>query len=199
MSIESSQNLLLLVQRLKDHDYDAAEQEFEELDKLEQQAHNARRSIVRELCSGSFFGGIREDLLTLCGLIDNIAHASKHSAMIFHDIKLPTEVVDYFFLVDVCSFISTCIEAAQLLKEAINALEKNRDEVLSLTEKVEQKEADADTLQHSIVQHLYKNEINAKSLDIIILKDFLHLADDIADNSEHASDVLQILIAKGYS
>lgn len=198
-SIASSQHLLSLVQDLKDHNSDGVAGEYAEIYNLEQQAHNVRRSLVRTLCSGSFFGGIREDLLTLCGLIDSIAHASKHSAMIFHDIMLPPEVIDYFFQEDVCSFISTCIEAAQLLKEAINALEKNRDEILSLTEKVDQKEADADAIQHSIVQHLYKNEINTKSLDIIILKDFLHLADDIADDSEHASDVLQILVAKGYS
>ena len=85
------------------------------------------------------------------------------------------------------------------LKEAITALEKNKDEVLSLTEKVEEKEADADDIHHSIVRHLYGNEINAKSLDIIVLTDFLHIADDIADYSEEASDVLVILIAKGYS
>ena len=32
-----------------------------------------------------------------------------------------------------------------------------------------------------------------------MLKDFLNTADDVADNAEDGSDVLQILVAKGYS
>jgi uncharacterized protein Yka (UPF0111/DUF47 family) len=60
-------------------------------------------------------------------------------------------------------------------------------------------EREADTMKYAIIQHLFKNEINAKSLDIVMLKDFLETADDIADNSENGSDVLSILVAKGYS
>ena len=54
-------------------------------------------------------------------------------------------------------------------------------------------------MKYAIIQHLFKNEINAKSLDIVMLRDFLETADDIADNSENGSDVLSILVAKGYS
>ena len=199
LSIESSQHLLSLVMQLKIRDYEAVDKEFETISNLESQADDERRNLVRVLCTGSFFGGIREDLLNLLDLIGNISHSAKHSAMVFHDSKLPKEVIDYFFQEDVASFITTCTSASQLLKTAIQALETNKGEVLSIAEKVEEKEAQADEIHHSIVRHLYKNEINAKSLDIVELTDFLHLADDIADNAENGSDVLQILVAKGYS
>ncbi len=198
-SIDSTEHLLTLVKYLKTCDYEAVDRQFTVIDGIEKKIDDEHRALVRVLCKGSFFGGIREDLLSLSELIENISDASKHSAMVFHDLRLPKEVIDYFFMVDVESFVSTCISAARLLREAIVALEKNKEEVLSTAEKVEEKETEADGIHHSIVQHLYKNEIDAKSLDIILLKDFLSLVDKIADMSEHGSDILLILVAKGYS
>lgn len=187
------------MQRLKECDNAGVDREFKMIDDLERGSESEYRSLVRLLSTGSFFGGIREDLLSLLGYIDRISHASKHSALVFYDMKPPKDVIDYFFQEDVGSFISSCIDAARLLKESVNALQRNKEEVLSFAEKVGEKETEADSKQHSIVRHLYKNEINAKSLDIVTLRDFLHLADNIADNSENGSDVLVILVAKGYS
>jgi predicted phosphate transport protein (TIGR00153 family) len=198
-SIECAQHLLSLVLDLQKSNRDGANAEFQKIVDIERTVDDERRSLVRVICSGSFFGGIREDLLTLLERIDDISDAAKRSANIFHDMEVPQNVLDYFFQEDVGSFISTCISAAQLLKDAILALEKNKEEVLSIAEKVEKKEEEADGIHHQIVQHLYKNEIDAKSLDIVLLKDFLTIADDIADNAENGSDVLQILVAKGYS
>jgi len=199
ISIKSARHLLQLVQHLQNYDYEAVDREFALIADLKKEAYSEHRSLVRLLSTGSFFGGIREDLLSLLELVVNISDTSKRCAMIFHDMRVPKEVVDYFFQGDVGAFLSTCIAAAELLKGAIQALEKNKEEVLSLSEQVEEKEAEADEIHHSIVRHLYKNEINAKSLDIIVLTDFLHIADDIADYSEQGSDVLVILLAKGYS
>ena len=108
-------------------------------------------------------------------------------------------MIDYLFQEDVEAFISSCIATAELFKKAIQALEQSKNEVLSLAEQVEESEENADELHYGIVKHLFKNEIDAKSLDIVLLKDFLITADGIADNSEHGSDVLLILVAKGYS
>lgn len=199
LAIEASQHLISLVEQLKKCDYGAVGREFETISELEGKTDDEHRRLVRLICTGSFFGGIREDLLSLLECIDSISDAAKHSSMIFRETQLSKSVIDYFFQEDVGSFISTCVSAAQLLKNAILALEKDKDTVLELTEEIEGKEAEADNIHHSIVQHLYKNEIDAKSLDIVLLKDFLTIADDIADNSENGSDVLQILVAKGYS
>ena len=119
MSMESAQHLLSLVQHLKNHDLDSVRSEFDKIADLEKKTDDEHRVLVRILCNGSFFGGIREDLLKLLELIDNISDSSKHSAMIFHDMDLPANVIDYFFQENVESFISTCIEAAQLLKEDV--------------------------------------------------------------------------------
>ena len=199
ISIDASRHLLSQVQFLRKYDYEAVNREYEAIDDLEAQADREHRALVREICSGSFFGGIREDLLALLELIDNIADSAKGAGEIFYELQIPKPVIDYLFKEDVQAFISTCVATAELFKSAIQALEKNRSEVLSLAEKVEESEERADEIHSKIIKHLFKNEIDAKSLDVVMLKDFLITADSVADNSEHGSDVLLILVAKGYS
>ena len=198
-SIETSSHLLPLVEYLKKYDYDAVEREYATIADLDENVAQDHRNLVRELCTGSFFGGIREDLLNLLELISNISDTSKRAARVFHERQVPRDVIDYLFKDDIELFISTCISDAELLRDGIEALERTREEVLTLAEKVETKEREADTMKYAIIQDLFKNEINAKSLDIVMLRDFLETADDIADNSENGSDVLSILVAKGYS
>ena len=41
--------------------------------------------------------------------------------------------------------------------------------------------------------------LEANILDIVMLKDFLGLAADLADHAEHASDVLLMLVSKGFT
>ncbi|MGI0092278.1 MAG: DUF47 domain-containing protein [Nitrososphaerales archaeon] len=199
ISIETSRHLLDLVNALKKHDYDAVEREYEEISSLEDKGDELHRSLVRKIATGSFFGGIREDLLNLLGLIDNIADEAKDAAKVFHQRRIPKETIDYLFKEDVASFVSACIEAAEILRRAILALEKDKAKVLTLTEKTEESEERADTIRYKIIQNLLKNEINANVLDIVMLKDFLNIADGVADSAEHGSDVLQVLVAKGYS
>jgi uncharacterized protein len=198
-SIKTSELLLELLQSLKKYDYDTVNAKYEAIADLKAQVVSDHRALVRQICSGSYFGGIREDLLSLLENIAQIPDSCKGAAGVFHELQMPKDVIDYFFEEDVESFISTSIEVAKTFEDAIKALEKSKEEVLSLTEKVEEQEEDADEIRSKIIQHLFKNEINAKSLDIVLLKDFLVTADNIADYSEDGSDVLQILVAKGYS
>ena len=78
--------------------------------------------------------------------------------------------------------------------------EKNaKNNVVKLSVQVERREEEADEIRDSILENLLKNEINVDPLDIVMLREFLVKADDVADNAEDASDVLLTLIAKGYS
>ena len=199
VSIDAARHLLKLVVSLQRYDYDDVNREYEIIADLEEKGDELHRTLVREIATGSFFGGIREDLLNLLERIDSIADESKDSGKIFHLRRIPKETVNYLFKGDVVSFITTCVKTAELLRESILALEKSKSDVLTLVEKVEQSEEEADAIRYGILETLLKNEIGGDVLDIIMLKDFLNTADSIADNAENGSDVLQILIAKGYS
>ena len=72
--------------------------------------------------------------------------------------------MDYLFRGDVVSFIVTCVKTTELFRESILALEKDKAEVLSLVEKVEQSEEEADTIRYGILENLLKNEIGGDVL-----------------------------------
>jgi predicted phosphate transport protein (TIGR00153 family) len=199
VSIDAAGHLLNLVISLKKYDYDAVNAEYRIIADLEEKGDELHRTLVREIATESFFGGIREDFLNLLEKIDSIADEAKDAGKIFHQRHVPKEMVDYLFRGDVVSFISTCVKTTELFRESILTLEKDKRAVLSLVEKVEESEEVADTIRYAILEHLFKNEIRGDVLDIIMLKDFLNTADDVADNAEDGSDILQIIRAKGYS
>lgn len=199
VSIDAARHLRTLVSSLQSYDYDNVNAEYKAIAELEEKGDELHRSLVREIVTGSFFGGIREDFLNLLEWIDSIADEAKDAAKLFHLRRVPEETVDYLFKEDVLSFVSALIKTTLLFRESIAALHKGKIDVLTLTEKVEKSEEEADTIRYKIIENLLKNEINANVLDVITLRDFLNTADDVADSAEYGSDVMQILVSKGYS
>jgi predicted phosphate transport protein (TIGR00153 family) len=198
--IEIAHHLTNLVYALKNHDRAKTLQEVKIISEMETRADEMHQEAVRTISAGSFFGGIREDILSLLEHIDNMADAAKDSSRIFSQRDISFETIDYLFKRDVASFINKLIESGEQLKLAALAL-SNKDaktKVLELSAKVERKEEEADELRAKILDNLLRNEIQADPLDIILLKQFLEVADNVADGAEDASDVLVILIAKGY-
>lgn len=199
VSIDAAKHLQKLVALLQIYDYENVDEEYRMIADLEEKEDDLHRSLVREIVTESFFGGIREDFVSLLEKIDSIADQAKDAAKVVHQRRIAKETVDYMFRGDVNSFIKKCVETTELLRESILALEKGKHGVLSLIEKVERSEEEADTIRYGILENFLKNEINGNVLDIILLKDFLNESDDVADNAEEGSDVLQMLVAKGYS
>jgi predicted phosphate transport protein (TIGR00153 family) len=199
LSLEAAQHLLLLVQGLKAHDFDAVRAEYRTIDQLESKADEVHMKVVENICTGSFFGGIREDLLALLEEIDNIADCAKDAGKIFLQRRMGVELIDYLFKADVLPFVQECIDTVGVFKQAIAALNKSKEQVIKLANDVERHEEKADAIRATVLEHLLRNDIGANALDVVMLKDFLNTADSIADNAEDGSDVLLILIAKGYA
>lgn len=199
VSIDAAKHLELQVKSLQKYDYDNVNSEFKIISDLEEKEDDLHRALVREIVTGSFFGGIREDFLNLLECIDSIADEAKDAGKIFHLRHIPKETIDYLFRRDVGAFIATCLRTTKLLRDSIHALQEEKVDILAQVEKVERSEEEADAIRYIVIENLLRNEIEANVLDIIMLKDFLNTADGIADNAEDGSDVLRVLVAKGYT
>ncbi|MDG7000706.1 MAG: DUF47 family protein [Nitrososphaerota archaeon] len=200
-SIDAAHHLPILVSALQAHNRAAVLQECKLIGEIETRADALHQKAVEQISSGSFFGGVREDILLLLEEIDNIADAAKDSSRIFLQRDISSSAIDYMFKQDVLSFVNKLVETAEALKKAVLALrEKNaKTEVVKLSVQVERREEEADEIRGSILENLLRNEIKADPLDIVMLREFLETADNVADNAEDASDVLLVLIAKGYT
>ncbi len=185
---------------LKMLDFEAFKRNFLEIDYLEKKADDIHRNIVEEICKGAFFGGIREDLLNMLEKVDNIADSAKDSTKILMLRRPEDKIINYVFEDnDLMDFLSNCLMAVKKLKEVINGLEKGKNFAFERIGAVEEYEEKADELKARVLNRIFEKAEEFNVLSVMQFKDFINIADNIADNAEDASDIVLILIAKGYS
>ncbi|MCP8307868.1 MAG: DUF47 family protein [archaeon] len=200
LTIAAVDHLCISLRYLKMLDFDAFKRNYSEIDYLEKKADDIHRKIVEKICEGAFFSGIREDLLNMLEKVDNIADSAKDSAKILMLRRLEDSVINYVFEDnDLIDFFSNCSMAVMELKEVINGLEKGRNFAFKHVSAVEEHEEKADELKEKVLKRIFEKAEEFNVLSVMQLEDFINIADDIADNAEDASDIVLILIAKGYS
>jgi predicted phosphate transport protein (TIGR00153 family) len=165
----------------------------------EKEADSVHRAMSMEIAEGAFFGGIREDVLNLLEMMDNIPDSAKDAARFLES----EERLDDFALSllrsdEMKGFISNLQLAVGALGELIAAFDLGKKELLARLPAVEDREEDADTFKDELMKQLFKASSNPNPVTVIQMRDFLFVADDIADYAEDSSDVILVLVAKGY-
>jgi len=165
----------------------------------ESKADEVHRDLSMRIAQGAFFGGVREDMLNLLEKIDNIADSAKDAARLLGQ----EEQLDQFSRSilgseDMQKFLANLVGAVSALEELISALKLGRKETLSRIHKVEEAEEAADQNKVDLLRALFASDQKPDPVTVIQMRDFLSGSDDVADNAEDASDVVLVLIAKGY-
>lgn len=169
------------------------------IDKYEGYADAAHRRNVEEICKGSMFGYLREDILRFMELADNIADAAKEASRALMLRRIPEDMLADFFNDDTMLYVKQSIKTASELPNLVRCLSKKRDEIIECTRCIEELEEESDTLKNIVFTKLYSKTQRYDILTILQFKEFIQLVDAIADNSEDASDVVLVMVAKGYS
>lgn len=166
---------------------------------LEGKSKTMRRELVGKIAEGAFFGGIREDILSLIQTDDHIADSAKDAARL---LAIGAEEGPQFasFLNNdhMIAFQVNLLSAVNALTALIEALQLDKKTILSRVGAVEDFEEAADTEKDRLLRQLFGTPRALDPVSIIELRDFLFASDDIADNAERASDVVLVLVAKGY-
>ncbi|GIU71213.1 MAG: TIGR00153 family protein [Candidatus Nitrosocaldaceae archaeon] len=174
--------------------------EMDELiDRYEGFADKVHRKNVEKICKGSIFGYLREDILRFMELTDNIADAAKEASRALNLRKIPEDMLVNFLNDNTLKYIEVSIKASKELANLIKCLDKKRDEIIECTRCIEEIEEESDQLKNQVLTELYSKTREYDILTILQFKEFAQLIDAIADNSEDASDVVLIMIAKGYA
>lgn len=167
---------------------------------LEAKAAELQRELSTQIAQGAFFGGVREDILELLAKVYSISDKAKDAARL---ITL-TEVTNAGALSvlrsdDMKQFLTNLDNAVVSLQSVIEAFGIDRETVLERVHVVERFEEEADTYKNNMLMALF--EKGGGSIDpvtLMLVRDFLFCADDVADRAEDASDVAIVLVAKGY-
>ncbi len=180
-------------------DTDSAEVAVKSVFDGETKADSIRRDLRTRIAEGAFFGGVREDMLVLLEKIDDIADSAKDAArFLSSDSRLVVEAKDTLGSTHMRSFIADLKSSVDALVELVRALEKGKKEALSKVQAVEEFEEKADSHKDALLKELFGSQQPMDSVTVIQLRDFIFVADNVADNAEDASDVILVLIAKGY-
>jgi predicted phosphate transport protein (TIGR00153 family) len=171
----------------------------DEVFQLESQSQQMRRDIDARIAEGAFFGGVREDILNLLGELDTVAKAAKDAARLLM-MGTAGDASGLAILKNehMAKFLANLMASLTSVEGLVKALQTNKKSVVNGARVVEEYEEAADTEKAALLTELFKLPRAIDPVVIIQLRDFIFAADDIADNSVNASDVLIVLVAKGY-
>lgn len=165
----------------------------------EKEADGVHRALSMRIAEGAFFGGIREDILNLLEKIDNIADSAKDASRFLEaEGSLDAFAVSLLNSEAMNEFVANLKSAVHSLAYLVVAFRNSRKEMLARIHTIEEFEEAADSNKDQLMGQLFANTAQPNPITVIQMRDFLFVADDIADNAEDASDVVLVLLAKGY-
>lgn len=197
--MESVRNFQSMIESLRLLDLEKARKFEEAVDKFETDADNIHRENVTQICKGSFFGYMREDILHLMEMVDSIADSAKEAARALMWRRVPEKILANFLNDTALAYVKESVNTAISLLAVLQSLNMKRDAVIEKVSAVEHLEEKADTLKNRLFRELYSKADEYDALTVLQLKEFIDLTDNIADNAEDASDVVLVMLAKGYS
>jgi predicted phosphate transport protein (TIGR00153 family) len=172
---------------------------LDEVFSLEAKAKEMRKDLSGRIAEGAFFGGVREDILNLISADYQIADRAKDAARL---LSIGAEENPKFLEIlnseHMETFQKNLLSAVTALQALIQTFHQNKEAILAKVGAVEDFEEAADTEKNHLLRQLFGGPITTDAVSIIGLRDFLFASDDIADNAEDASDVVFVLVAKGY-
>ena len=165
----------------------------------EKSSDDIHRRLSMEIAEGAFFGGVREDILALLEKIDNIADSAKDASR-FLAVESPLDpfAISILKLPEMSKFVENQVGSVSALLDLVAAFKIGKKEMLSRIPKVEEFEEAADSNKDELWKALFQRDGSPDPVSVIQMRDFISVTDDIADNAEDASDVVLVLVAKGY-
>ena len=165
----------------------------------ETKADTIHRDLSLRVANGAFFGGVREDILALLEKIDDIADSAKDASRLLSvEVGANGSAIELLRSDEMRLFIADLKGSVSALENLIAAFTISKKEVLARVHSVEEFEESADSRKDVLLRELFRGASKLNPVTVIQLRDFIFVADDIADKAEDASDVVLVLIAKGY-
>jgi predicted phosphate transport protein (TIGR00153 family) len=196
---ETEQEIPALVAAVADGDAASCRSRRGRIFELESKAADAKRDLSAQIAEGAFFGGVREDMINLLDKIEKIADKAKDAARLITLVEITDpNARDILRSEDMSKFLASLDKAVAALQHLIEGFEINRKTVLERVHAVEEQEEEADTFKQNVLAALFERSRGIDPVTVILVRDFVFNADDVADNAEHASDVVLVLVAKGY-
>jgi len=181
---------------------DKAETLGREVSSLETKADKGRRDFLALLSKGAFLPAFRGDLAWLAERLDRVADTTEGA---MRAVLLRKQLLQALKKAEKRSrrvkewrsrFVKMAeltTETVEVLREAVEALEKDIDTALRKAKDVDSLEHEVDLIEEDTVNDLYELEKLFDPLSVIQLSDVLRRMGNITDRAEDMSDSIAIL------
>ena len=199
---QAAQLLTAFMQAKKDDDWDRAQELYQEISKIEQEADDLKRTIRRHLPKSLFLPVPRTDLLELVSIQDQVANYAKDIAGIIlgRQMRFPEKLHK-----GLMEFTAACTATSTQALAAINELDELLEvgftgrevkRVESMIKELDKLEARTDKQALVLRGKLFKLEADLPPVDVMFYYQVIGLLGSLADSAEQVGDRLQILIAR---
>jgi len=183
-------------------DWALAEQTYNNISSLEQQADILKKELRLSLPKGIMLPVSRRDLLEVLTMQDKIANQAKDIAglVLGRKMEFPKQVAN-----KLGNYVQRCIDASDQAKTTIDELDELvetgfRGSEIELVEKMIRKldsiEHDTDKIQRDIRLVLYKIEKELPPVDAIFMYKVIEGIGEVADISQRVGSRLQLMLAR---
>jgi predicted phosphate transport protein (TIGR00153 family) len=172
-------------------DFAAKDAASREVITAERQADLIRRDLLDQLSEGVLLPPDREDLIHFVKRMDSIADHANAAARLFGflDKSLPNGIPTKLY-----EFVKTALLAVNRLGDAIDAMTKNKKNVLAICTEVELLEEQGDEQKKELTGILLKSNLDAGTL--ILVHDLIEAIEETCDRAEDSADLVRIFAVK---
>lgn len=181
-----------LYQHLKRGEWGKANEKAFDIARYERMADRSRERVALMIFRGSFVPDFREVIMNLIENIDRVADDAKDTSRIMTQRIFDVEVLK-ILEPHLELYIELIVRAVKLMVESIKNLTINLDKSLEIARKVEEVEVKVDEVKSLLITQLYRRESDIDILTILQLKDMILFMDNIADDAEDVSDIIELL------
>ncbi len=196
------ETLPVFFKHCKSLDWEKAEDSYNLICKLENEADDLKRDLRLHLPKGLFLAVSRTDLLDLLSKQDKIANKAQDIAglALGREMSFPEAVSDLFF-----TFIDRSVDASAQANKAIHELDEllatgfsGREVVLveEMVNKLCKIESDTDEIQRRLRKVLFALEKELPPVDVIFLYKVMDWIGTLADLAQDVGNRLELMMAK---
>ncbi|MGD1838525.1 MAG: DUF47 domain-containing protein [Nitrososphaeraceae archaeon] len=158
---------------------------------IEEEVEDIRRKITREVAEVGSLMVYREDVLRTAYTIDDIAGYISGIAFRLSNIEIIV-LKNHELDTDIQVLVEKVVDAIFKLNEMARALTINPQNIIELSQEVQELERDIDSRYRNTIIKAVKNGSNNTS-ELILLKDVIEGIEGMADKCQEASDSFTIL------
>ena len=195
LTLGAVNSLYKMVEASADNSEEVSKSSYLDISKMEMQADELRREMVKELTEGEMFPEERDDLMELVRAVDWVADWSKEAGRILGTInfgKAPDEIKEATL-----NMVKANMKCVLVLSECVKALPVDKAEALSLADEVEILEETIDDLYNVARKHFATLDFPGFTVgSLILLNEFLDSIETIADWCENTADIVRAIAVR---